>query len=150
MSMLSYRQLYLLIMLVMLSTQPVSATPTASTPPINPEALTRSYYQAFNDRNFLRIDELLAEEFEWASVANGERRVEIKGKDALFTWLTNYFEACPSCRSEILSLQATGLKVRVHERMHWQNSSGDWQQAEAKADYEFSDTGQLQAATYLE
>lgn len=146
MQMLTYRRLYLLVMLIACCNHATAST----VPNVQPEALTRIYYQAFNDRNLVRIDELLAEEFEWAAIANGERKVEVRGKQALLAWLTNYFEACPSCRSEILSLETTGMSARIHERMHWQNNRGEWQQAEAKAVYQYAETGLLEAVTYQE
>lgn len=51
--------------------------------------------------------------------------VDVNGKPALYRWLRGYFNQCPSCRSEFLSMQVAGRFISIYEKASWKGKNGD-------------------------
>jgi len=84
----------------------------------------RAFVEAFNERDLDGLLALAHEEIEWASVSGTEVAVETRGRLELAAGLESYFEGCPTCRSELLWIEAAGTRVATHERASWTTTAG--------------------------
>lgn len=101
-------------------------------------ATLHDFISAFNSRDIERLSACVSDSVRWYNIADDSFHLEIDGKAALVQWLKSYFQQCPSCRSEFISVQDFGRYAAVHERASWSGKNGRRSQ-QSLAVYEFSD-----------
>ncbi len=100
-------------------------------------AVVRQFLEAFNAQDAAAMAALVTDDVQWLSVSDGATAVEVEGRSALTAAMTDYFSACPSCRSEIASLMSSRERVSVVEVASWDGADGPRSQR-SMAVYEFS------------
>lgn len=83
------------------------------------EEAVRGMSEAFNAQDVPGMLKWVADSIEWYSVQGGEIAVEARGAQALESGMTSYFEALPSARSELTTLEVLGPWVTTHELARW-------------------------------
>jgi limonene-1,2-epoxide hydrolase len=105
------------------------------------------YLGALNRRDLLMLTAYVAPDFEWLSMVNGERVLEVSGREALATALKQYFADNRSTRWSIQSANVIGDHLVVDERSEWRE--GDMTQARHSLGiYELHD-GRIRRVTYF-
>lgn len=112
------------------------ALPQASGADDKSEAV-REFLDAFNAHDAAAMAALVADDVQWLAVSGSEISIELEGKAALAAAMSEYFSACPTCRSEIRGLTSSGERVSVVEVASWAGSNGPRSQR-SMAVYEFS------------
>ncbi len=97
----------------------------------------QEFVGAFNAHDPEAMAALVTDDVEWISVRDGAVTVELAGKAALAATMSEYFTACPSCRSEIRNLMSSAERVSVVEVASWAGRDGPKSQ-QSMAVYEFS------------
>ena len=91
----------------------------------NPQAIVRAYVEAYNARDYGKIERSLHEEAAWYSVDGARILEEGAGRTSLMRWMRKYLgETCVSCRSTLLSLGQSGDYVTTVERADWTRKDG--------------------------
>lgn len=90
------------------------ARKTAETPQAR---VLHAYVDAFNRHDAAAVAALLAPRVKWMTVDTDKLTVEGEGRDAVHSWLDSFFKAEPDVRTELLSLEQTGILLAVHERV---------------------------------
>lgn len=107
--------------------------------------VVRQFAAAFNAHDAAAMAALATDTLTWYSVRGDEVTVELRGKHALVANMTAYFDSCPSCRSKLGALIASGHRVSVVEVASWHTPEGVSSQ-QALAVYEV--TGDRISAVY--
>lgn len=107
----------------------------------------RKFVDAFNQQNAAAMAELVTQDIRWFSVRGDQVVVEVAGKEALASAMTDYFAACSSCRSQILGLAYSAQRVSAVEEASWSSPQGKQAQV-SMAVYELSD-GLISAVYYF-
>lgn len=116
---------------------------------MTPEAvLLRAYLDAFNRHDATATAAFCAENFKWFSLDGDKSSADVEGRAPLQEWLTGYFKAYPTVRSEFLSVEQTGPFLTVRERPSWDNQEGKRVTQQAIGIYEIRD-GLIQRAWYF-
>jgi len=101
----------------------------ASTPPRNPESgapeiVVRNYHAALNRGDLLPLTLYVAPDVEWYSVVNGERILEVSGRQALTEALRAYFARNLKPTWSFDSAFTSGSFIAVRERSQWRGAEG--------------------------
>ena len=102
---------------------------------------------ALNRRDLLPLTAYVTPDFEWLSMVNGERVVEVASREALADMLRVYFERNQNPTWRIESMNASGNVLAVTERVEWVES-GASQSRNSVGVYEFQD-GRIRRVTYF-
>ena len=103
-----------------------------------PVDLVESYIAAYNDHDVDAMLELATPDIRWLRIDGARVQVEADGAAALAEALRGYFEAVPSSRSRIDSIQGAGQHVSLHECARWQQDER-WREQCALSVYEIAD-----------
>lgn len=120
--------------LVMLIATPVLAQ--AST-----DANKRAVQQllsAFNQHDIQTIGRLLSDDVQWLAIEGEGVKPRVTDKEAMLEVVNTFFTECPSCRTELLSIQASKQRVTTIEKASWEKA-GKPEQQQSVTVYEFSD-----------
>jgi hypothetical protein len=116
----------------------VAGASLAQTAP-TPEERVRAFVTAFNARDVEGMLANATDGIEWASVDGAKVSIESAGKEALRESMTSYFASCPSCRSTLEWVSATGTRVAAFERASWTAKDGSAKSQASLSVYEFAD-----------
>lgn len=105
----------------------------------------RQFLKAFNAHDPAAMAALVTDDVRWLSIRDNSLSVEVEGKANLVAAMSDYFQSCPSCRSEIHSLTSSRERVSAVEVASWVGAEGQ-QSQQSMAVYEFS--GALIQAVY--
>jgi len=96
-----------------------------------------AFVDAYNRRDHAAYEGLLAEDARWLSVEGSSVSTEGEGRASIATWTRAYLEqSCTTCRSELVSVAASGPFVATVERASWTDSEGRCLQQTSPAVYE--------------
>ena len=101
-------------------------------------ATVEKFVAAFNAHDSGAMAGLVADDFQWLSIAGTQVAVEARGKGDLVAGMDDYFASCPTCRSELEGLASTPGRVSAIEIASWQGSRGPRSQRSISV-YEFAD-----------
>lgn len=101
-------------------------------------ATVEALMAGFNDHDTGAIAELVHAQVEWLSVLGQQVAFEANGVDELVGGLGDYFAACPTCRSALVSVCAMGSRVVTYEAASWEHE-GETRTQGSVAVYEFED-----------
>ena len=101
-------------------------------------AIVIAFVDAFNAHDPAAMAEMVTDDVQWLAINGDAMSVDAQGKKALTAAMAAYFEACPSCRSEISGLVHLDSRVSVIETAHWESKDGPRSQS-AFAVYELRD-----------
>jgi hypothetical protein len=90
----------------------------------SPGAVVEGFIAAHNEHDVAAMLALAHPDIEWLSVEGDGVRVETRGAEALGEAMRGYFEAVPTARSSVEAMIASGSRVSVRERAHWESASG--------------------------
>lgn len=126
------RRLFFLLpaVFLLLFTAPVSAQDRQL------EKKVRAFIAAFNSRNIDAMMSLAIDNVKWYTVAGDQVTTETANKAELGSFLTGYFKDCPTCRSSISGVSASGNRVTLTEAASWMKD-GKRQTNSSAAVYEF-------------
>jgi ketosteroid isomerase-like protein len=110
-------------------------------------AVIQNYIAALNRRDVLPLTAYVTPDFEWVSMVDGERVVEVSSREALTEMLRVYFERNQSPSWRIEAVNASGSVVAVTERAEW-IENGAAQARNSLGVYELQD-GRIRRATYF-
>jgi limonene-1,2-epoxide hydrolase len=109
--------------------------------------VVENYLAALNRRDLLVLTAYVAPDFEWLSMVNGERMMEVSGREELATALSQYFADNRDTRWSIQHANVIGDYLVVNERSEWRD--GDMTQARNSLGiYELHD-GRIRRVTYF-
>jgi len=100
------------------------------------ETVVGAFVAAFNEHSVEKMLAHVSDGVEWLSVNGREVTAETAGKEALAASMADYFESCPSCRSELVVIAPAGSRVVTLEKATWTSKSGPRSQ-QSLAVYEF-------------
>jgi limonene-1,2-epoxide hydrolase len=89
-----------------------------------PVAIIESYFAALNRHDLSVLTLYVTPDFEWYSQVDGERIVEVSGREALSAMLTRYFAESRSAQWSLLHAEPTGPFVATVERSQWNENGG--------------------------
>lgn len=115
--------------------------------PDSKSKLVHEFLAAFNSHDAEKMGDLVTDNVNWVSVANGAASIEVEGRSNLIAALKEYFVSCPTCRSTISKLMSSQDRVSAIEVASWQTQNGNRSQ-QSIAIYEFSGT-QIEAVYYF-
>jgi hypothetical protein len=122
-----------------------AAAPSAQAP----EDIVRQFVAAYNERRYKAFETALAPDAKWYSVDGSRISVEGDGAAAIGRWVRNYLEkTCRTCRSELLSVSASGRFVATVERASWTGRDGACVAQSSTAVYEVADA-RIRAVWYF-
>lgn len=131
----------------------LSASAAALSPLPTPPHTQRvnDYIAAFNRQDVEAMLDLVSTEVQWLSIAGDQAPTkEVEGRSALRQSLTDYFGACPSCRSHLGQVLTSNERVVVLETASWTTPEGQSRQQQALAVYEFEpDSGKIARVYYF-
>jgi len=104
-----------------------------------PGEVVDRFVAAFNDRDFRTLLALAHRDIEWLSVDASGVSTETRGRTALQASLSEYFDSCPSCRSDVVVGAVTGPYVAAVETAHWTSAGGDERSQSSLSVYEILD-----------
>jgi limonene-1,2-epoxide hydrolase len=110
-------------------------------------AVIENYMAALNRRDLLPLTAYVTPDFEWLSMVNGERVVEVTSREALAAMLRAYFERNQNPKWRIEAVNASGNMLAVTERVEW-NENGASQSRNSLGVYELQD-GRIRRVTYF-
>jgi ketosteroid isomerase-like protein len=142
----------------------VSTPAQSSTPAAASRAVVAGYIAALNRRDLLALTAYVTPDVEWYSMVNGERLLELSGREALEKSLAQFFERYAKTRWVIETMQvvegrgtptdkdrensgSSGVVVGVAERSEW-NEGGLLKARSSLGVYELSD-GRIRRITYF-
>jgi len=95
------------------------------------------FVAAFNAHDSDAMSKFVTEDVQWLSVNDDSISIETKGKAALVTAMTEYFQSCPTCQSHLTGTIASNDRVSTIEVASWMGKDGPKTQS-GIAVYEFS------------
>ena len=107
--------------------------------------LVTQFQVAFNHHDADAMAELVTKDIVWYGIDGTKLTKDLSGRSALRTAMNDYFQNCPSCRSQIGDIIASKDRASVVETAYWENDNGP-QSQQSIAVYEF--TGSLIKAIY--
>jgi hypothetical protein len=107
--------------------------------------IVREFVAAFNAHDSIAMSKFVAEDVQWLSISGDSVSIETDGKPALISAMDGYFQSCPTCRSHIREMIASGERVSAIEEAVWEGRDGPRTQRSLSV-YEFS--GQLIRRVY--
>jgi ketosteroid isomerase-like protein len=110
-------------------------------------AVVENYFAALNRRDLLPLTAYVTPDFEWVSMIDGERVVEVASREELADMLRVYFERNQNPKWRIESVNAAGNVLAVAERAEW-IESGATQSRKSLGVYELHD-GRIRRVTYF-
>jgi limonene-1,2-epoxide hydrolase len=114
---------------------------------LSQRAVIENYMAALNRRDLLPLTAYVTPDFEWLSMVNGERVVEVTSREALADMLRVYFERNQNPKWRIESVSASGNMLAVTERVEW-IENGSSQSRNSLGVYELQD-GRIRRVTYF-
>jgi hypothetical protein len=99
--------------------------------------IVREFVAAFNARDSVAMSKLVAEDVQWLSISGDSVSIETDGKSVLISAMDGYFQSCPTCRSHIKEMIASGERVSAIEEAVWEGRDGPRRQRSLSV-YEFS------------
>jgi ketosteroid isomerase-like protein len=114
---------------------------------LSQRAVIDNYMAALNRRDLLPLTAYVTPDFEWLSMVNGERVVEVTSREALADMLRAYFERNQNPSWRIESVNASGNMLAVTERVEW-IENGASQSRNSLGVYELQD-GRIRRVTYF-
>ncbi|MBC7983257.1 MAG: nuclear transport factor 2 family protein [Candidatus Obscuribacterales bacterium] len=109
--------------------------------------LIENYFAATNKRDLLMLTAYVTPDFEWISMVDGERVVEVNSREALAETLRQYFTQYAHSTVALEHLQVAGNFVAVNERSEWRDAKGEGYRTSLGI-YELSD-GRIRRVTYF-
>lgn len=100
------------------------------------EKKVRSFIAAFNSRNIDAMMSIAHDDIRWFTVAGDKITTETANKSELRSFLAGYFKDCPTCRSSVSGISASGNRVTLTETASWMKD-GKRQSNSSAAVYEF-------------
>jgi limonene-1,2-epoxide hydrolase len=127
----------------------LSAAPSAHSgqPPASGQIVIEKYLAALNRRDLLALTAYVTPDVEWYSMVNGERILEVSGRDALTQSLQQHFAGHANTTWSIEAAQTIGNHVAVTERSQW-SEDGRVQSRSTLGVYEFV-SGRIRRITYF-
>ena len=119
-----------------------SASADAST-----RAVIGGYFDALNRRDLLVLTAYVTPDFQWLSIVDGERIVEVESREALVETLRKHFEQYEIFRWNVVDARVLDDQVAVTERSEWREG-GAPQQRETLGVFELRD-GRIRRVTYF-
>lgn len=101
-----------------------------------PETQLQRLFEAYNAHQIDDMVALMADNVTWLSVMGDSVAVEITGKEPLKEFMTSYFNALPSAKSQAEGMLINGSFVTVKERAMWEQN-GEARSQASIAVYEF-------------
>ena len=101
------------------------------------ERVVKQFVAAFNAQDVDAMSELVTEDVQWLSISADKISVETNGKSALRSAMSDYFNGCPTCRSELTAVIATPNRVSAIEVASWK-SKDEARRQSGVCVYEFS------------
>ena len=86
---------------------------------VDPRGVVDGYIAAVNRRDLSALTAYVTPDVEWYSVANGERALEVAGREPLKKLLEQYFERYKRTRWTIERATAVNRSLAVAERSEW-------------------------------
>lgn len=86
------------------------------------ESVVRNYHAALNRGDLLPLTLYVTPDVEWYTVIDGERILEVSGREALTEALRTYFARDLNASWSVDSVVAQGAFVAVRERSHWRDA----------------------------
>jgi len=106
--------------------------------PESPHVQTvRAFIAAFNAHDSNAMSKFVTDDVQWLSVDGSSISLETEGKAALVSAMNDYFESCPTCRSELTALIASRDRVSAVEAATWSGKKGVQTQSGVSV-YEFA------------
>jgi hypothetical protein len=99
--------------------------------------IVREFVAAFNAHDSVVMSKLVAEDVQWLSISGDSVSIETGGKSVLISAMDGYFQSCPTCRSHIKEMIASGERVSAIEDAAWEGRDGPRTQRSLSV-YEFS------------
>jgi ketosteroid isomerase-like protein len=110
-------------------------------------SVIENYFAALNRRDLLPLTAYVTPDFEWVSMVDGERVVEVSSREALSEMLRAYFERNQSPSWRIEAVNASGNVLAVTERTEWVENDAT-QSRNTLGVYELQD-GRIRRVTYF-
>jgi len=89
-----------------------------------PDAVVRDFIAAFNAQDVDRTIALTSKDMKWFTLSGSTIMTETANQDELRAFLVAYFKSCPSCKSKISNLMASGSRVSFTETASWKTDKG--------------------------
>lgn len=105
------------------------------------------FLAAFNMHDPAKMATMVTEDIKWLSISDGVASIEVAGKSDFVAAMTEYFAACPTCRSTISKIMPSEERLSAVEVASWNSPSGSKSQ-QSMAIYEFSGS-QINAVYYF-
>jgi limonene-1,2-epoxide hydrolase len=86
--------------------------------------VVENYFAALNRRDLLALTLYVTPNIEWYSSVDGERILEVAGREPLKGMLTSYFAQNANTEWRMLDAESTDAFVAVTERTQWQSGAG--------------------------
>lgn len=116
---------------------PASIAPAITYTPESREQLVRKFIEAFNAKDVDGMAAMVTTDVQWLSIAGKAISTDAESREALVKSMTAYFKSCPSCRSQIGRVVATGERLSAVEVARWESKSGAKEQQSISV-YEFA------------
>lgn len=99
--------------------------------------IVREFAAAFNAHDSIAMSKFVAEDVQWLSISGDSLSIQTDGKPALILAMDGYFQSCPTCRTYIKEMIASGERVSAIEEAGWEGRDGPRTQRSLSV-YEFS------------
>ena len=109
-------------------------SPTTQSHPI-----IAAYSQAYNDKDITAMSALMHPDIEWLSVKNNEIIVEVSGKEALASSMSDWFESPNLPKGSLRDWSVNGNYIAVTETASWTTDAGEEKAQGALTVYELQD-----------
>ena len=123
-------------MLAVLVLAGCASVPPAPTPTADHIVIVRQFVDAFNRKDVDGMARLITPDAQWLSIDGDQIKVEAENRAAIRANMTNYFQSCPSCSSQVTQITTTKHRVSTVEIASWMTPTGLKSQS-AFAIYEF-------------
>ena len=104
-----------------------------------PLAVVQGQIDAFNRHDAEDMLSWVSPAVEWVNVQGSITSVEVRGREMLRDYMSTYFEAQPTVRSEIEDAVVTGDFVALRERASWTTPDGEERSQASLAVYHVRD-----------
>lgn len=108
--------------------------------PIRNEKQVRDFVAAFNAHNVGQMLELAEEDVQLFNLNEAKITTDANGRKALGESMQRYFKSCPSCRSSLEWIKATGERIVAYERATWKDKKGSLRTLKGLSVYEFNNS----------
>lgn len=126
------------ILLACLFFAPLSPHAQSDVPEPRHEHTVHAFIAAFNAQDSSAMAALVTDDVQWLSVNGDSIAVETSGKAGLVSAMDRYFQSCPTCRSEPVTIIASRDRVGAVETASWQGRDGSPKSQSGVSVYEFS------------